>query len=99
MHTTTNKGLHEFVAEHVLARYAGPGIRAADLGSGPGAMAARLRSFGCDVLAVDRDANGFEAKVPHVSLDFDQTDFASQIGAAAFGLVTAIEAMEDVEGG
>ncbi len=64
MHTTTNRGLHEFVAERVLARYVRPGIRAADLGSGPGAMAARLHSFGCDVLAVDRTAQGFE--VEHV---------------------------------
>ena len=97
LRTTTNSGLHDFVGERVLARYARPGVRAADLGAGPGAMAARLRSFGCDVVAVDRDANGFEAKVPHVSLDFDQTDFASQIGAAAFGLVTAIEVIEHVE--
>ena len=97
LRTTTNSGLHDFVGERVLARYARPGVRAADLGAGPGAMAARLRSFGCDVVAVDRDANGFEAKVPHVSLDFDQTDFASQIGAASFGLVTAIEVIEHVE--
>ena len=95
--TTTNKGLHDFAGERVLARYAHPGVRAADLGAGPGAMAERLRSLGCDVVAVDRDANGFEAQVPHVSLDFDQADFASQIGAAAFGLVTAIEVIEHVE--
>jgi 2-polyprenyl-3-methyl-5-hydroxy-6-metoxy-1,4-benzoquinol methylase len=97
LNTTTNSGLHDFVGERVLARYARPGVRAADLGAGPGAMAARLRSFGCDVVAVDRDSNGFEARVPHVSLDFDQADFASQIGAAAFGLVTAIEVIEHVE--
>jgi 2-polyprenyl-3-methyl-5-hydroxy-6-metoxy-1,4-benzoquinol methylase len=54
-HTNTNSGLHEFVGERVLARYARPGVRAADLGAGPGAMAARLRSLGCDVVAVDRD--------------------------------------------
>ena len=94
MHTTTNKGLHEFVAERVLARYAGPGIRAADLGSGPGAMAARLHSFGCDVLAVDRTAEGFEAGLPHVALDFGQNDFASELGPASFELVTAIEVIE-----
>jgi 2-polyprenyl-3-methyl-5-hydroxy-6-metoxy-1,4-benzoquinol methylase len=97
LHTTTNGGLHEFVAEKVLRRYARPGVRAADLGSGPGAMAARLHSFGCDVVAVDRDSNGFEADVSHVSLDFDQTDFASKIGPASFGLVTAIEVIEHVE--
>ena len=97
LHTTTNGGLHEFVGEQVLRRYARPGVRAADLGAGPGAMAARLRSLGCDVVAVDRDSNGFEVDVPHVSLDFDQTDFASKIGAASFGLVTAIEVIEHVE--
>jgi 2-polyprenyl-3-methyl-5-hydroxy-6-metoxy-1,4-benzoquinol methylase len=97
MHTTTNTGLHEFVADRVLARYAGPGIRAADLGSGPGAMAARLHSLGCDVLAVDRTAEGFEAGLPHVVLDFDQNDFASEIGPASFDLVTAIEVIEHVE--
>lgn len=97
LRTTTNSGLHDFVGERVLARYARPGVRAADLGAGPGAMAARLRSLGCNVVAVDRDSKGFEAQVPHISLDFDQTDFASQIGAASFGLVTAIEVIEHVE--
>lgn len=96
-HTTTNSGLHDFVGERVLARYARPGVRAADLGAGPGAMAARLRSLGCEVVAVDRDSNGFDAEVPHVSLDFDQPDFASQLGLASFGLVTAIEVIEHVE--
>ena len=96
-HTTTNSGLHEFVGERVLARHARPGVRAADLGAGPGAMAARLRSLGCDVLAVDHNLNGFEAEVPHVTLDLDQPDFASQLGTASFGLVTAIEVIEHVE--
>jgi 2-polyprenyl-3-methyl-5-hydroxy-6-metoxy-1,4-benzoquinol methylase len=96
-HTTTNSGLHEFVSERVLVRYARPGVRAADLGAGPGAMAARLRSFGCDVLAVDRDANGFEAGLPHLSVDFNEPDFASRLGHGGFNLVTAIEVIEHVE--
>jgi 2-polyprenyl-3-methyl-5-hydroxy-6-metoxy-1,4-benzoquinol methylase len=83
--------------ERVLARYALPGIRAAHLGSGPGAMAERLHSFGCDVVAVDRTAEGFEAGQPHVSLDFDQNDFASELSPASFDLVTAIEVIEHVE--
>jgi 2-polyprenyl-3-methyl-5-hydroxy-6-metoxy-1,4-benzoquinol methylase len=91
MHTTTNTGLHEFVAERVLRRCARDAIRVADLGSGPGAIAAQLHSFGCNVLAVDRTAQGFEAGVPHFALDFDQNDFALQLGLASFDLVTAIE--------
>ena len=97
IHTTTNSGLHDFVGDRVLARFARPGVRAADLGAGPGAMAARLRSLGCEVVAVDRDSSGFEAEVPHISLDFDQPDFASQLGCASFAIVTAIEVIEHVE--
>jgi 2-polyprenyl-3-methyl-5-hydroxy-6-metoxy-1,4-benzoquinol methylase len=95
--TTTNSGLHDFVVDRVLTRYAGAGVRAADLGSGPGAMAARLQSLGCEVVAVDRDAKGFSAELPHVSLDFDQPDFASELGIGSFQLVTAIEVIEHVE--
>jgi 2-polyprenyl-3-methyl-5-hydroxy-6-metoxy-1,4-benzoquinol methylase len=97
LHTTTNGGLHEYVSERVLAAYIRPGIRAVDLGSGPGAMASRLHSLGCDVLAVDRDANGFEGAVPHRSVDFNQRDFALQIGESQFDLVTAIEVIEHLE--
>jgi 2-polyprenyl-3-methyl-5-hydroxy-6-metoxy-1,4-benzoquinol methylase len=95
--TTTNGGLHEFVFERVLCRYARPGVRAADLGTGPGAMAARLNSLGCDVVAVDRDANGYVAGPPHLCLDFNEPDFASRLGARKFDVVTAIEVIEHVE--
>jgi 2-polyprenyl-3-methyl-5-hydroxy-6-metoxy-1,4-benzoquinol methylase len=97
IHTTTNSGLHDFVQERVLTKYSHQGVRAIDLGTGPGSMAARLSAMGCDVLAVDRDSQGFEARVPHVCLEFDQPDFASQLGVASFGLVTAIEVIEHVE--
>jgi len=36
--TATPSGLHEFVRANVLARYAHEGVRAADLGAGPGAL-------------------------------------------------------------
>lgn len=97
LHTTTNSGLHQFVIERVLARYAAPGARAADLGTGPGAMAERLTKLGCEVLAVDRDATGYEAQAPHIDVDFDQPDFASAIGNGQFRIVTAIEVIEHVE--
>jgi 2-polyprenyl-3-methyl-5-hydroxy-6-metoxy-1,4-benzoquinol methylase len=96
-HTTTNAGLHEFVAQRILADYARPGVRAVDLGSGPGWMAARLRALGCEVLAVDRDATGFEGGVPHLLADFNQPDLASVIGQRSFDLITAIEVIEHVE--
>ena len=97
IHTTTNDGLHEFVAERVLPRFAKAGLRAADLGTGPGAMAMRLKSMGCDVLGVDRDSCGFAADVPHARIDFDVEDFAAQLGVSCFHLVTAIEVIEHVE--
>src|SRR5271157_774455 len=95
--TTTNAGLHDFVGQIVLAPFVRPGLKAADLGSGPGAMAARLAEMGCDVLAADLSKNGFAAELPHVTVDFNQPDFASLLGPGQFGLVTAIEVIEHVE--
>jgi hypothetical protein len=40
--TVTNRGLHDFVASQVIARYARAGARAVDLGAGPGAMCDHL---------------------------------------------------------
>jgi 2-polyprenyl-3-methyl-5-hydroxy-6-metoxy-1,4-benzoquinol methylase len=95
--TPTPRGLHEFVAERVITRYAHSGIHAADLGTGPGAMAARLHALGCDVVAVDRDPVAFKADLPFVSLDFNRQDFASQLGSGSFDLLTAIEVIEHLE--
>ena len=97
LHTTTNSGLHEYVEQQVLSRNSHFGKKAADLGAGPGAMAERLRSLGYDVVAADRSANGFEAAVPHITVDFNQLDFASQLGLGVFSVVTAIEVIEHVE--
>jgi len=97
LHTTTNSGLHAFVAGQVIARYVRSGARAADLGTGPGAMANRLQVMGCDVVGADMSAEGFEAKLPHVVVNFDQPDFASQLGTKKYDLVTAIEVIEHVE--
>ncbi len=95
--TPTNSGLHDFVADQVIARYARLGLRAADLGTGPGGMADRLQSLGCDVVGADMTADGFQAKVPHVIVNFDQPDFASSLGRGVFDLITAIEVIEHVE--
>src|SRR5208282_932556 len=95
--TTTNSGLHDFVGHSVLAPFVHPDLKAADLGSGPGAMAARLAELGCDVLAADLSKSGFAAELPHVTVDFNQPDFASLLGTRQFSLVTAIEVIEHVE--
>jgi 2-polyprenyl-3-methyl-5-hydroxy-6-metoxy-1,4-benzoquinol methylase len=95
--TATPQGLHEFVAANVLAHYAKPGTRAVDLGAGPGAMSERLHSFGCDVVAVDRDPAVYKGSFPFITLDFNQPVFAAQLGPASFDLVTAIEVIEHVE--
>lgn len=97
IHTTTNSGLHDFVGERVISKYVRPGLRAVDLGSGPGAMAIRLKTMGCEVMAADRSAHDFVAELPHSTIDFNQMDFASALGNHAFGLVTAIEVIEHVE--
>jgi 2-polyprenyl-3-methyl-5-hydroxy-6-metoxy-1,4-benzoquinol methylase len=95
--TPTNSGLHDFVADQVVKRYARPGLRAADLGTGPGSMADRLQSLGCEVVGADMSMEGFMAKLPHVLVNFDQPDFASQLGVGQYGLITAIEVIEHVE--
>ena len=95
--TTTNSGLHDFVGNTVLVPLVRPGLKVADLGAGPGAMAARLAAMGCDVLAADLTKNGFAAGLPHVTVDFNQPDFAALLGPRQFGLVTAIEVIEHVE--
>jgi 2-polyprenyl-3-methyl-5-hydroxy-6-metoxy-1,4-benzoquinol methylase len=72
-------------------------MKAADLGSGPGAMAAHLKSMGCEVIAADLTARDFEAGLPHIEIDFNQPDFAASLGHHAFSIVTAIEVIEHVE--
>lgn len=71
-HTLTNRGLHESVRECVLSKHERRELRAADSRARLGAMAARLSVVRRDVVAVDRDSQGFEVSVPHVCVEFDQ---------------------------
>jgi len=95
--TATPSGLHQFVGEQVLSRYARAGARAADLGAGPGAMSQRLGALGYEVVAVDRDRDVYKAEYPFVTLDFNESDLAAQLGAGKFDVVVAVEVIEHVE--
>jgi len=93
----TPTGLHQFVGESLILRYARLGLKAIDLGSGGGAMADRMHSLGCEVVSADLSAKGYEAKHPHITIDLNQADFASILGLNAYGLITAIEVIEHLE--
>ena len=95
--TTTNPGLHDFLINEVVPRFAKPGMRCLDLGTGPGALAARMRGLGLDVHAADLNADGFKADVPFRRVDFNDPDFASQLGPGTFSLVASVEVIEHVE--
>jgi SAM-dependent methyltransferase len=90
-------GLHDFLMDSVLLRYAVRGGRAVDLGAGSGALTVRLWELGFEVVAVDINQERFKADVPFVRLDLDEPDFASRLGERAFNLVTAVEVIEHLE--
>jgi 2-polyprenyl-3-methyl-5-hydroxy-6-metoxy-1,4-benzoquinol methylase len=95
--TSTNKGLHEFLLETVLPPLTERGARAIDLGGGSGALSIQLQQIGLDVVAADKNREGFKADVPFFTVDFDKADFSKQLGEGSFSLVTAVEVIEHVE--
>jgi SAM-dependent methyltransferase len=95
--TTTAPGLHEFLLQRVFPRFFRSGRRALDLGAGSGALALRLREAGWDVVAADMNPLGYEGGVPFVQIDFNQQDFASELGPGSFALITSVEVIEHVE--
>lgn len=79
------------VATQGIAGYARPGIRAFDLGAGPGARCQRLQALG-EVVAVDRGANLYPSSHPLVAPDLNHNAFA--FGMTSFDLVIAVEPRE-----
>lgn len=93
--TATPRGLHEFVIQSVLRSLVPCSGRAIDLGTGTGALAARLEALGLDVVTADIDDAAYEANAPYVHVDLNERDFATGIGQ--FDLVTAVEVIEHLE--
>jgi 2-polyprenyl-3-methyl-5-hydroxy-6-metoxy-1,4-benzoquinol methylase len=79
LNTTSNGEYHAFVAECVLARCVPSGLRAADVGAGSGAIASRLNTWGCELLAVDQSAERFASQLSHLAVDITQADFTSKV--------------------
>lgn len=95
--TTTAPGLHHFLLQQVFPRYFRAGERALDLGAGSGALALRLREAGWDVTAADLAPAGYQTCIAFTQVDFNQQDFASELGPSSFALVASVEVIEHVE--
>jgi len=95
--TTTMAGLHDFVVERVLARFAQPGERAIDLGAGSGLLATRMRELEWNVMGADKGVRGFKAALPFQEVDLNDREFSKKIGEGQFSMVTAVEVIEHVE--
>lgn len=93
----TIRGLHDYLTENVLGRYAVRGGRAVELGAARGALAVCLQEFGLNVTAVDITREEYEADLPFVRLDLNDTDFSSRLGEGSFDFVSAVEIIEHLE--
>jgi SAM-dependent methyltransferase len=88
-------GLHDFL-DPVLKRYAIPGGRAIDLGTGSGAIALRLRDLGHKVTAVDLNGERYRADMPFIQMNLNHPDL-SPLENGVFDFVTAVEVIEHLE--
>ena len=93
----TMAGLHDYLEQTALQKYASAGHLAIDLGAGTGALALRLKNLGLHVTAVGFEPETFQADVPFVVLDLNEPDFASVLGESKFDLVTSVEVIEHLE--
>jgi SAM-dependent methyltransferase len=81
----------------VIPRWCPSPGTALDLGAGSGSLASRLSTLGWDIVAVERDAEGFGADVPFVEWDFDSPGRPARLLGETFDLVVATEVIEHLE--
>lgn len=95
-----DRGLHEQIAERVLAEVPAGG-RILDLGAGEGALSARLADLGYAVTAADKDAESFRCTQSAFSrINFDSAEEIEhfvQKHEGVFDAVLGIEVIEHVQ--
>lgn len=87
-------GVHEAALE-VLRERVRPGARVADLGSGSGALALRMKDAGYDVTAVDRDVSGTPEGIE--ALEADLNEGVPELAAGSFDAAVAVELVEHLD--
>lgn len=89
-------GVHDYAAELAQANLP-DGARVLDIGSGSGALAARLTDIGYKVLATDIDLRGFSAPCPSAVWDASDERSPPPEAHGTFDAVCAVEILEHTE--
>lgn len=88
-------GIHEYALRLVGRERPAP-ARVLDVGTGSGALAARLDAAGYDVVAADLETSDYAARPPVVAWDLDSAEVPAEL-LGAFDVACAIEVLEHVE--
>lgn len=97
-----DKGLHEQIAQ-TLQQKAGAGASVLDMGTGQGALAARLHDLGYKVTAVDTNVDDYLVKGQDIEFrqlnfdDADELDGFIDENESGFDVVCGVEVIEHVE--